>query len=117
MNTLLAGSLLALGAATVFGGVQRDAKPPQRYDDKVVLRGAAPSNTKSVSGSWQYGYMLKDAMLESGKSDVIIGTVLTLNADGSYELHYHARWNLPAAQPQMKGPMSIPIPLPGIATD
>jgi hypothetical protein len=111
MNTLMVGSLVAIAAATVFGDVQRDTKPPQPYVDKVALPGKIPPSVMSVGGSWQYSYMLSGAPLESGRSDLVVGTVLTLNEDGSYQLHYHARWNLPRAPIPVPG-MPSPLPVP-----
>jgi hypothetical protein len=112
MNTLIAASLAAIAAATVFGDVQRDSKPPQPYNDKVVLPGKVPPTAKSVGGSWQYSYSLHDAPLESGRSDLVVGTVLTLNEDGSYRLHYHARWNFPRAPIPIPGQVPMPLPVP-----
>jgi len=115
MNTLIAGSLaLVAGAASVFGDVQRDSKPPAPYNDKVVLPGSVPPTMQSVKGDWQFSYLLKDAPLESGKSDLIVSTVLMLDEAGSYQLHYTARWNLPKSTniPLPKIPSPIPLPLP-----
>jgi hypothetical protein len=69
-------------------------KPPKPFDDQVSLPGKIPPTVKSVSGSWHFGYMLREATLEGGKSDLMTGTALTLREDGTYQLHYHARWNI-----------------------
>jgi hypothetical protein len=35
-------------------------KPPQPFDDKVSLPGKIPPTVKSLSGSWHFGYMLRE---------------------------------------------------------
>ena len=103
MNGLGLAATLAILAALgpVFGGFGDRGKQPQPFDEKVTLPGKIPATAKSLSGAWQYGYHLDNADLEGGKSDLIVGSTLILREDGTYQLEYHARWNLPA------------IPLPG----
>jgi hypothetical protein len=99
-------SVLVVAALGPFFGVGADrSKSPQPFNDKVVLPGMVPPTMKSLGGSWHYGYMLREASLEGGKSNLIVGTALTLRDDGTYLLHYHARWNLAA----------VPLPDPGAA--
>ncbi|HKE96955.1 MAG TPA: hypothetical protein VKB34_21790 [Povalibacter sp.] len=109
MNVLVAASLVAVAAAAatpVF--VAGRSKPPQPFDEKVTLPGKVPPTAQSLSGSWQYGYSLADARLETGRGTLIVGNYLKLNAeDGTYELHYSANWNLSGL-----GSMPMPEPLP-----
>jgi hypothetical protein len=70
------------------------AKPPQPFDEKVSLPGKIPPTAKSLSGSWHFGYMLHEATLEAGKSELMSSTGLMLREDGTYQLHYHAVWNI-----------------------
>jgi hypothetical protein len=90
-------ALIAALGGPMFGIGPGRGKPPQPFDDGVVLPGKIPATVKSVSGSWQFGYMLDDAALEGGPADLSVNTFLMLHEDGTYQLNYNARWNLPRA--------------------
>jgi hypothetical protein len=69
---------------------------PQPFDEKVTLPGKIPPSVKSISGSWMFHYQLKNAAIEGrDEGDLLVSTVLMLREDGTYQLHYHASWNLP----------------------
>jgi hypothetical protein len=90
----------SVAAAAVFGPFfgmgARGGTPPKPFDEKVTLPGKIPPTVKSLSGSWSFGYQLDNAAIEGrDKGELVTGTVLTLREDGTYQLHYFARWNLP----------------------
>lgn len=103
MHQLMMATTAALAVLGPFfvSGSDR-GRPPAPFDEKVVLPGKVPPTAKSLAGSWQYSYLLQDAKFEGGEGDLVVGTTLMLREEGTYQLHYHARWNLPR-----------PIPLPG----
>lgn len=106
---LLAGIAVASSASA---DVHRYGPPPKPYVEKVVLPGKTPPNANSVGGAWYYAYVLADAPLEAGTQDQFFSTVLTLRKDGTYELRYQARWNLPRATSPVQILPSLPVPFP-----
>jgi hypothetical protein len=96
MNGLIATSAAVIAAVgPIFGTLAGRTKPPQPFDDNVTLPGKVPPSLKSVSGSWAFNYQLDDAKLESGTTNLNVGIFLMLSEDGTYQLSYVARWNLP----------------------
>jgi hypothetical protein len=91
-----------------FGMLAGRTKPPQPFDDKVTLAGKVPPSVKSLSGAWEFSYQLDDAKLESGPSNLMVGIVLTLREDGTYQMSYFARWNLP------RGPLPTAVSMDGV---
>jgi hypothetical protein len=98
MNGLLvtASAAVLAGVGPFFGMGADRGKPPQPFDEKVTLPGKIPETVKSTAGAWHYQYQLKDAPLEAKTSDLLVSITLTLREDGTYELFYVARWNLPS---------------------
>lgn len=103
MNGLvIAGTAVVLAALGPVFGMGHSGDPPQRFDEKAALVGKAPGTVKSIAGAWNYQYRQEDAPLEAKTTDLAVTIRLTLGEDGTYQLFYSARWNLP-------GPLN-PIP-------
>jgi hypothetical protein len=97
MNGLVLATCTAMLAAVggPFIGLAGRNHPPQPFDEKTTLEGKVPPTPKSVSGPWHYDYQQDEAPLEGGKSHLVSGIQLTLRGDGTYQLHYWARWGSP----------------------
>lgn len=106
MNGLFLGATLSVIAALggpIFGSLGGRNKPPQPFDEDVVLPGQIPPSATSLRGGWAFSYMLDDAAMEGGPRDLIVGLTLFLRDDGSYQLHYHARWGFGLGSPGVDG--------------
>jgi len=101
LKTAAATAFAVLGPFFVSGPDR--GRPPEPFDERVVLPGKIPSTARSIAGSWHYNYLLHDAKFEGGAGDLLVGTMLMLREDGTYQMHYHARWNLPGMNP-------LPVP-------
>ena len=108
MKSLITAALLAaLPVPDRFFGIgSTHVKPPEPYDDHVIMPGEMPATARSLSGAWHYGYLLRGTKLENGADDLMVTVLLTLNEDSSYELIYSAHWDLPRGLPVL-------VPLPG----
>jgi hypothetical protein len=100
---------MSLGVAALFGpifGSTGRGPPPKPFTgENAVLPGKAPGGAPALRGKWAFGYLQKDVTIEAGHQDALMfGLMLGFNDNGTYELNYHARWNLPA-------PSIVPIPI------
>lgn len=99
MSSLLLA--VSVGAAAllgpVFGTVGRGAPPRPFSGEDAVLPGKPPSNARALRGKWAFGHYQRDVVIEAGRQDALVsGLYLFFNENGTYELHYHARWDLPS---------------------
>jgi hypothetical protein len=93
---VIATSVAMTGFGQIFGTFASRGGPPEPFDDDVTLPGKVPATTKSIAGGWQFSYLLQNATFEGGEqSNASFGTILFLREDGTYQLTYNARWNLP----------------------
>jgi hypothetical protein len=98
MNGFVIATSVAAAAVfgPFFGMLGRGGPLPEPFDEQVTLPGKIPPTVKSISSGWSFQYSLPNATLEGGeKSDLMVSTLLMLREDGTYQLFYHAMWNLP----------------------
>jgi hypothetical protein len=97
VNELIIATSVAVTAfGQIFGTLASRGGPPKPFDDAVTLPGKVPATPKSISGGWHFSYLLQNATFEGGEqSNASFGTILFLREDGTYQLSYNARWNLP----------------------
>jgi hypothetical protein len=95
---IIATSVVATALGGPFFGLARPGPEvlPKPFDENVTLPGKIPPSAKSISGSWMFTYQLQNAAVEGrNEGDLLVSTALMLREDGTYQLHYSARWNLP----------------------
>jgi hypothetical protein len=84
----------------VFGSAGRGPPPRPFTGENVTLPGKAPSNASALRGKWAFGHYQRDVVIEAGRQDALMsGLYLFFNENGTYEFHYHARWDLPKPSP------------------
>lgn len=101
--------IVTVGLATIFGpvfGTAGRGPPPRPFTEETTsLPGKTPTDAQALRGRWAFGHLQRDAPIEAGKQDLLVNLLLSFNENGSYELHYHARWDLPTA------PAISPVPI------
>jgi hypothetical protein len=85
-----------LTGATVFGPTfvgGRDQVPPRPFTGNATLPGKIVADRKTLSGSWVFSYLQKDATMESGDQGPLHSSIfINFREDGTYSLHYSATW-------------------------